>query len=443
MQERRQAAQDDAALAQPVQRLAAATERRQPPDERPKDQPSDNAGEGQGASPPAEQAPEAGDQQAQAIDDNVQHRARSGLRVISETEAQAEFAADARRAGLRVDGPPVMDGRLHRVPVEGDRRGKKSGAYIGHLDGLPAGFIRNFKTGETIRWRASGATRALLAEEITYARTQTARRQLEREQERRAEEAAVARRVRTLWRRAAPAYRHPYLERKGVAEHDLRVDASDRLLIPMHDADGVIWSMQTITASGDKLYEKGGRKRGMHILLGALTADTPLIIAEGFATAATLVEATGLPTVAAFDAGNLLAVAETYRIRNVGRPIIILAGDNDHHLPLITRADGTTLPNVGREKAEAAALAVNGLALIPPFAAGARGTDWNDYAALHGLDAVRRAVAEPLAGHGITLHPTPRETYMASRPPARAVQREAARRLAWRPPRAICRSSSG
>ncbi|HTC09625.1 MAG TPA: toprim domain-containing protein [Acetobacteraceae bacterium] len=175
----------------------------------------------------------------------------------------------------------------------------------------------------------------------------------------------------------------------------------------------------------------------MHILLGALTADTPLIITEGFATAATLVEATGLPTVAAFDAGNLLAVAETYRMRNVGRPIIILAGDNDHHLPLITRADGTTLPNVGREKAEAAALAVNGLALIPPFAAGARGTDWNDYAALHGLDAVRRAVAEPLAGHGITLHPTPRETYMASRPPARAVQREAARRLAWRPPRAI------
>ena len=119
MQERRQAAQDDAALAQPVQRLAAATERRQPPDERPKDQPSDNAGEGQGASPPAEQAPEAGDQQAQAIDDNVQHRARSGLRVISETEAQAEFAADARRAGLRVDGPPVMDRRLHRVPCRG------------------------------------------------------------------------------------------------------------------------------------------------------------------------------------------------------------------------------------------------------------------------------------------------------------------------------------
>ncbi len=114
----------------------------------------------------------------------------------------------------------------------------------------------------------------------------------------------------------------------------------------------------------------------------------------------------------------------------MGRPIIILAGDNDHHLPLITRADGTTLPNVGREKAEAAALAVNGLALIPPFAAGARGTDWNDYAALHGLDAVRRAVAEPLAGHGITLHPTPRENRHsgAVRPPARTVQREAARR---------------
>jgi phage/plasmid primase-like uncharacterized protein len=342
---------------------------------------------------------------------------------ISAAAAQAEFAEALRRAGLKADGPPTMDGNLHRVPVDTDRRGKKSGAYIGHLDAWPAGFLCNFKTGEVMRWRASGATRALSAAERSQAQAETARRQRERERVRHAEEEAVAERVRVLWRQARPAYRHPYLERKGVAEHGLRVDAENRLLVPMYDTDGVIWSLQTISPAGNKLYAKGGRKQGLHLRLGDLTSDAPLVIAEGFATAATVHEATGLPTIAAFDAGNLLAVAEAFRTRHPGRQIMIVAGDNDHHLPRLMRADGTSLPNVGKEKAEAAALAINGLALIPPFADEATGTDWNDYAAIHGLDAVRQAVAEPLARFGITLRPLPRETYRAA-PPSTAGARQ-------------------
>jgi phage/plasmid primase-like uncharacterized protein len=47
-----------------------------------------------------------------------------------------------------------MDGTLRRVAVEGDRKGQKSGTYVGHLDGWPAGYIRN-KTGTEIRWKAN------------------------------------------------------------------------------------------------------------------------------------------------------------------------------------------------------------------------------------------------------------------------------------------------
>ena len=325
--------------------------------------------------------------------------------VMSEADVLVEFADALCRAGLKPEGPPIMDGCLHRVPVDGDRRSKKSGTYIGHLDAWPAGFIGNFKTGEAIRWRASGATRALSAAERSQVQAETARRQ----RERLAEQEAVASRLRVLWRRARPAYRHPYLAQKGVAEHDLRVDAANRLLVPMHDVDGAIWSLQTISAAGDKRYEKGGRKQGLHMLLGDLTPDVPLVIAEGFATAATLREATGLPTVAAFDAGNLRAVAGALRARDPGRQIMIIAGDNDHHLPRLMRADGTALPNVGKEKAEAAALAIHGFALIPSFTDGASGSDWNDYAAIYGLDAVRQAVAELLARFGIALRPPPRE----------------------------------
>ena len=54
---------------------------------------------------------------------------------MSDVNAQAEFADVLSRAGLRLKGAPIMDGKKHRVPVEGDRRGRLSGTYIGHLDG--------------------------------------------------------------------------------------------------------------------------------------------------------------------------------------------------------------------------------------------------------------------------------------------------------------------
>ena len=122
-------------------------------------------------------------------------------------------------------------------------------------------------------------------------------------------------------------------------------------------------------------------------MLGALQPDVPLVIAEGYATAATLREVTGLPTVAAFDSGNLAEIARAHRERDPGRTIII-AGDNDHHLP---RCEAP-LPNVRREKAEAAAAEVGATLLIPAFEAADAGSDWNDYATQYGRDLVRQAV---------------------------------------------------
>ena len=82
---------------------------------------------------------------------------KESSRPCHQTEAQAQFADALHRAGLRPKGAPIMDGKKHRVPVEGDRKGRRSGTYIGHLDAYPAGYIHNFKTGEEIRWRASTA----------------------------------------------------------------------------------------------------------------------------------------------------------------------------------------------------------------------------------------------------------------------------------------------
>jgi hypothetical protein len=89
------------------------------------------------------------------------------------------------------------------------------------------------------------------------------------------------------------------------------------------------------------------------------------------------------------DAGRIADSA--LRDQDPARPIY-MAADNDHHLPLRAKP----LPNAGREKAEAAALAVGATVLLPePVAdqvAKGKGTDWNDYEASNGRAATRAAL---------------------------------------------------
>ncbi|WP_376100653.1 toprim domain-containing protein (plasmid) [Roseomonas sp. CCTCC AB2023176] len=274
--------------------------------------------------------------------------------------------------GLRVEGRPLMDGVLHRVRVDGDRGRQRSGAYVGHLDAWPAGYVRNHRTGAEERWRADApcalrpGERAALAREAAEVAERRTRARMEGQRR-------AARLAARIWEAATPAASHPYLAAKGVGPHGLRVDRQGRLLVPVADIDGRLWGLQRIGPDGSKLFLKGARTDGGHMLLGRLAPGAPLIVAEGFATAATLREATGRAVAVAFNAHNLEAVARSYRVRDATRHIII-AGDDDRHLPLRR----PPLPNVGRERAEAAAAAVRGIAVFPTFRTGEWGTDWND-----------------------------------------------------------------
>ncbi len=74
-----------------------------------------------------------------------------------------EFGDALRAHGLLVDGAPAMDGKWHRVPVDGDRKGQFSGSYVGYLpkteNERAAGLITNWKAGVTAdKWVAAGAT---------------------------------------------------------------------------------------------------------------------------------------------------------------------------------------------------------------------------------------------------------------------------------------------
>jgi phage/plasmid primase-like uncharacterized protein len=177
---------------------------------------------------------------------------------------------------------------------------------------------------------------------------------------------------------------------KGVASHGLRQDALGRLLVPVQDADGKLWSFQRIGPDGFKQFYEGGRVEGGHFVIGDLTQPGPVLIAEGYATAATLHELTGRPAIVSFNAGNLMPVALAYRRLYPDREIYI-AGDNDH------RHEAEGKPNVGREKAEETAAAIGGFALLPNFAVDDLGSDWNDVARTQGVDAARQQLAIAMA----------------------------------------------
>lgn len=116
---------------------------------------------------------------------------------------------------------------------------------------------------------------------------------------------------------------------------------------------------------GTKRFAKNSRKEGSFHVLGGLEklSGTPVIvIAEGYATAATIKDATGLPVVvSAFDFGNLKPVVKAPHDKYPNTPIIV-AADDDKHLEL------TKGINPGKEKAIEAANAVNGVILLPIFA---------------------------------------------------------------------------
>ena len=316
--------------------------------------------------------------------------ARGSVHIAVEADPREEFALALRESGLRIDGPPEMDGQLHRVPVEGDGGRERSGAYVAHLDGRPAGFIQNFRTGKRTNWKASGRASALDAQDRAQMAAEAAQKRLERAAERERMFERTAQQVDAIWTAATPAVAHPYLAEKGVAAHGLHQDENGRLLVPVRDTDGKLWSVQRIGANGFKQFHESGRLEGGHHMIGDLQGQGSVLIAEGYATAATVHELTGMPAVVAFNAGNLIHVAQALRARYPDRAIYV-AGDNDHR----READGK--PNIGREKAEQAAAAVGGFALLPTFAENDLGSDWNDLMRSAGPDDARRQLMTAIA----------------------------------------------
>jgi putative DNA primase/helicase len=146
-------------------------------------------------------------------------------------------------------------------------------------------------------------------------------------------------------------------------------------------AAGELRGLQWISPDGRKNYMRGTPKKGCAFRIGKPAGV--VVIAEGFATGASVHEATGLCVLAAFDGDNLLPVGRALRAKSASLRLVFAADD-----------DWRTPGNPGLTKARAAAEVLGGALAVPRFGEGRQDcdTDFNDMAAHLGLRAVREQI---------------------------------------------------
>lgn len=199
-----------------------------------------------------------------------------------------------------------------------------------------------------------------------------------------------------LWSKANPHPdpNHAYLVRKGGLPPLGIRQMDNALVVPVHGADKALTGLQFIQPDGQKRFITGTRKAGSWCVLkpeGIPPTDWSIIlVAEGWATAASLHTATGLPVFIAFDCGNLSAVAQYIRRQFPAARLLVCADDDAH--------------GKGQNLARLAAQQNNGMAIIPRWEGiqnmtpeqQAQATDFNDLHRLAGLDAVRAQIDDAM-----------------------------------------------
>lgn len=316
-----------------------------------------------------------------------------------------------RAGGLMIDeGVEVDTARPVRLRVDGEDRERRGWYWLASKEIAGARYItgawgvyHGTDSGkQAIAIRREGKALDLSAEDRAAIRARHDANIKRIRAMRQAEADRAALEAERVWRAYSPTGPSDYLERKGVRAYGLRFSPSGNgtVAVPMLRAGRVI-GLQIIRGRdrGRKLEKQywpaGMDKHGAYHLIGAARAGGLLLVAEGYATAATLHEAAALPVAVAFDAGSLRPVAEALAKAYRGAKLLICADD-----------DYRTAGNPGVTAAEAAAFAVGGAHLVPrfsverPMEGPKKPTDFNDLAALEGLHVVRHQVETRLAGLG-------------------------------------------
>ena len=334
---------------------------------------------------------------------------------FSAYEIERRFLEFLSREGVFfVSGTQLkLDGKKHRVGLEGHKNGNKDGEYKIFADNYPQGWLHDWRSGEYYFWKLYDQDSSY--KNMTPEEKQALAEQWEKEREiKKQEEASVrahASRIAMMkWEAATSkgAISHPYAVRKGLTDVFCAKVLGSDLIIPLYDTSGAVVNIQTINTKGQKYFPANAPKAGNFSILHNSLAisqspcsraecsdeksniiELPLSsrtwITEGYATGSTVASATGESVIVAIDAGNLLPVVKNIR-RLWPETEFVIAADNDHK----------TSGNPGLS----AALKVfeeTGIPFVfPYFEKDDEGTDWNDYAASFGIKKCRAHILHSL-----------------------------------------------
>lgn len=282
-----------------------------------------------------------------------------------------------------------LDGQLHRYDIDVDKRGSGNGAYLIHTDGIPAGFIQDWKRGIKTTWRYNDST--LNEEQRAYFNSAEYQAKIEAEKQRREEEQKrkqleainnVRRRIKLL--PEAPGD-FPYLTKKHIYPYGVKLDSNGEekmLAVPLRDINGEICSLQWIYADGRKKLYTNAPVKSLFWSIGLDTlkpdSEETILLGEGYATMAKVYELTELPCVAGISCHFIKAVAEVLR-RKYPKCKIYVTADNDK----ATELKRDYNPGIQSAK-ELVKLKLADCVIYPEFEKPEDGTDWDDYALLFG-----------------------------------------------------------
>lgn len=297
---------------------------------------------------------------------------------------EEEFLNSIKSAGV-LENTVIADGQKHRIAVDGDKGKEQSGFYVLHADGVANGYFMNNRTGEEIKWSSKEHSyNSMTPEEKAEMKALYQARKAEREQEdkiltEKAEKALYAK-----FMNKEAINEHTYLSNKMIEPtQNIYAGNDNTITVPLYNVDGRLKSAQYISEDGEKRFAKNTNKVGAFHIIDGNAADlksaTSIIVAEGYATAASINEAIkepGLKVIAAMSANNLehtvKAITEKYPAIN-----IVIAADNDLN---------NKIGNIGLNAANAVADKYKNVTVtVPKINGKAVAGDFNDIISKNGL----------------------------------------------------------
>lgn len=235
------------------------------------------------------------------------------------------------------------------------------------------------------------------ADKKAWAKAQRERESAEKQAKKQARQDA-AKIAQSRFNVATPCNSHPYLSKKGVQPHGLRVDSYGNLLIPLYyhntnTGNITLCNVQSIDQDGKKLFIKDGLVGGAFYTVGDVSVgDGVILVCEGYATGASIFEAMAgsYPVIITFNADNMVKCSSIIRTLYPQHRLIFCADDD-------RATEQKTGKNTGLLAGEQSAKLAGGEVISPDFCGDERTdtgelTDYNDLHMAFGLDVVKAQI---------------------------------------------------